>query len=111
MKRLKRDGGLVSPKPGRTPDGAKKMDSNPASISIPSDWYDENSWSAAMHERKSSVQRPVVTFGQTFSTSRSDAINPAATTTVSARSPELIQKTVGAYHSRFTGPSAPSCSR
>src|SRR6476659_8149275 len=103
MKRLKGDGGSAAPSPGRMPRGAKKREMNPASSSIPSDWYDEKSSSAATHDRKSSVQRAAVARGQTFATSRSEATIPAATTRVSAASPEPSQRRVGAYQARSTG--------
>src|SRR3954452_18240801 len=97
MNRLKGDGGSAAPSPGRMPRGAKKHEMKPASSSIPSDWYDEKSCSAATHDRKSSVAAATAIRGQTLATSRSDATMPAPTTSVSARSPEPSQSSVGAY--------------
>ena len=42
------------------PRGAKKTESNPASSSIPSDWYEEKSCAAATNERKKTVHSSVV---------------------------------------------------
>src|SRR3954463_4871041 len=103
MKRLNGDGGSAAPSPGRMPRGAKKMEMNPASSSIPSDWYDEKSCSAATQERKSSVDRPTVRRGQTFATSSSEQAIPAHASSVSAPSPAPSQSSVGAYHTRRTG--------
>src|SRR5678816_2745035 len=97
MKRLNADGGVLAPSFGRTPRGAKKIERNPASSSIPSDWYDEKSCSAAIHERKRTVHSATLSFGQTFATSAREQSTPAATTTVSAVSPALIHNNVGAY--------------
>src|SRR5678810_1386648 len=89
MNRLARDGGLLAPSFGRKPRGAKKIERNPASSSIPSDWYDEKSWSAAMHDRKSSVHNATVSFGAMLPTSSSEHTSPAATSRVRAVSPAL----------------------
>jgi hypothetical protein len=97
MKRLSADGGWVAPSFGRRPRGAKKIERNPASSSIPSDWYDEKSWSAAIHERKSSVHNATESFGAMLTTSSSEHMNPAATSSVSAVSPALNHSRVGAY--------------
>src|SRR3954462_5547968 len=91
MNRLNRDGGSVAPSPGRNPRGAKKIERNPASSSMPSDWYDEKSWSAAMHERNSTVDNATVSFGAMWATSSIEHMTPAATTSVSAVSPALSQ--------------------
>src|SRR3954470_18048106 len=104
MNRLSRDGGSAAPSPGRTPRGAKKREMNPASSSIPSDWYDEKSCSAATHDRNSSVQMPTVSRGHTFAASRREAAMPPATSIVSAALPEPSQSSVGAYQKRSTGP-------
>src|SRR6478672_986801 len=98
MKRLNAEGGLVAPSRGRRPGGARKIERNPASNSIPSDWYDEKSCSAPMHERKSRVQSAVVHLGQTLKTTSSDATIPATTIVASAASDALIQSNVGANH-------------
>src|SRR3954464_8046803 len=95
MKRLNRDGGSVAPSPGRTPEGAKNIDRNPASSNIPSDWYDEKSCSTAMHDRKSRVHSATVTRGQTLTVSSSEQISPAPITSQSAVSPAPSQKSVG----------------
>src|SRR6476620_1884943 len=97
MKRLNADGGWVAPRFGRTPRGAKKIERNPASSSMPSDWYDEKSWSAAMHDRKSSVHNAPVSFGAMLATSSSEHTSPAATSRVRAVSPALTHSRVGAY--------------
>src|SRR5678809_1505540 len=97
MNRLARDGGLLAPSFGRTPRGAKKIERNPASSSIPSDWYAEKSCSAAIHERNSSVHNATVTFGAMLATSSSEHTTPAATISVSVVSPALNQSSVGAY--------------
>src|SRR6266404_5370802 len=110
MKRLQRDGGSVAPSPGCNPRGAKKNERNPASSSIPSDWYDEKSCSAAMHERNSTVHNATVSLGQTLKTSSSETMRPAPTTRVSAVSLALSQNRVGAYQQRATGPNMPESS-
>src|SRR3954467_11017826 len=97
MNRLNRDGGSVAPSPGRNPRGAKNIERNPASSSIPSDWYDEKSWSAAMHERKKSVHSATLSRGQMLATRSSEQTIPASTTPSRAESEELIQNNVGAY--------------
>jgi hypothetical protein len=73
------------------------MEMKPASSSIPSDWYDEKSWSTAMHDRKSRVHRATVTRGQTLAASSSEQTMPAPTTRVRARSLAPSQNRVGAY--------------
>src|SRR6266581_2513476 len=105
MNRLKREGGSLAPSPGRVPRGAKKKERNPASSSIPSDWYDEKSCSPPMQERKSTVQIVTVSFGRKLKTRRVDAMRPATTTRVRAKSDALIQSSVGAYQTRSIGPS------
>lgn len=59
-----------------------------------------------MHERKRIVHNAVVSRGQAFSTSRTEAISPAATTSISARSLELTHSKVGANQMRPSGPTA-----
>src|SRR2546423_150848 len=105
MNKLKREGGSVTPSPGRIPRGATKNEMNAASISIPSDWYDEKSCSAPMHERKSRVQSATINFGQTLKTRSTDAKIPATTMSVSIASDALIQRSVGAYQTRSREPS------
>src|SRR5690349_22804500 len=105
MNRLKRDGGPAAPRPGRRPGGVNQNETNPASRSIPSDWYDEKSCNAATHERKSSVHRAVVRRGKTFAVSSSDETRPQTMTVVSPRSPAPNQKIVGAYQTPLAAPS------
>src|SRR5947207_9187074 len=105
MKRLKRDGGSLSASPGRFPRGAKKSERNPASSSIPSDWYDEKSCNAPMQERKETVQIAIVPFGQKLKTRRIEATSPATTNSVRAESDAFIQSSVGAYQTRSIEPS------
>src|SRR6185503_21128702 len=104
MNRLRRDGGSAEPSFGRMPRGASQQAMKPASRSMPSDWYDEKSWSEATQERKRAVQAIVVRRGQMFAMSRSDATIPAPMTTESAPSPAPSQKSVGAYQSARTTP-------
>src|SRR3954464_14810194 len=104
MNKLNRDGGSFRPSPGRRPRGAKKNEIKPASRSIPSDWYDEKSWSAPMHERKSTVHIATAGRGATLTISRTDATIPATTISVSAKSEALSQSRVGAYQTRSTTP-------
>src|SRR3954471_12442391 len=101
MKRLTLDGGSAAPSPGQTPRGAKKHEMNPASSSMPSDWYDEKSCSTAMHERKSSVASAIASFGQTFTVMSSEQKRPATTSVVNAVSLAFNQKTDGIYQSRL----------
>src|SRR5215208_7102913 len=98
--RLARDGGSLAPSPGRTPRGAKKIEMNPASSSIPSDWYDEKSCSAPTHDMKSSVQSATVSRGHTLTVRSTEQTMPAATTAVSAASLALAQNKVGASQKR-----------
>ena len=100
MKRLIHDGGLEEPRPGRRPLGAKNIDRNPASSSMPSDWYEENSCSVETQERNRIVDSATVTRGEMFATRSSDEIIPAASKIVSAASPEPAQSTDGTYQSR-----------
>src|SRR6478672_7004217 len=104
MKKLKRDGGSVAPSPGRIPRGTKKIDRNPASSSMPSDWYDEKSWRAAMQDRKRIAHNATLSRGQTLATRRSEQMRPAPTSATSAVSDALIQNNVGAYQTRSTTP-------
>src|SRR5436305_14725021 len=82
--RANRKGGSRSPSPGRRPPGAKKMDKNPASSSIPSDWYEEKSCAAATKERKRTVQIAQVPRGHMLNTSKSEAPSPAHTSAETA---------------------------
>src|SRR6266571_725774 len=75
--KLAREGGLALPHPGRHPCGAKNMPINPASSSIPSDWYAEKSCAALTNERKHTKQIASIPRGQKFKTSSTDAIMPA----------------------------------
>src|SRR4051794_1651189 len=102
MNRLALDGGSLSPRRGRNPRGEKNVEMNPASSSIPSDWYDEKSCSAAMHDKKSSVDSATLALGQTFATRRSDERMPANTTTISAASLALVHRSVGTYQNRWS---------
>src|SRR6266550_3233930 len=104
MNRLNPDGGSRSPRPGRYPLGAKKNEMKPASSSIPSDWYDEKSCSAPMHERKSRVHSAIVHLGEMLKTTSTDTTMPAMTTSVSAASDALIQSSVGAYQNPCAAP-------
>src|SRR6185437_14640281 len=97
MNRLKREGGSLAPSPGHRPRGANQKAMNPASMSMPSDWYDEKSCRVAMHERKSRVASAIVSRGQTFATTSTEHAIPATTTIVSARSPAPSQNRLGAY--------------
>src|SRR5438270_13897180 len=83
-KRASREGGDGAPSPGHRPRGAKKTEMNPASSSIPSDWYEEKSCAAATKERKSRVQMAQVPRGQTPTVNRTEATRPPATSAVSA---------------------------
>src|SRR5690348_12567955 len=104
MKRLKPEGGSAKPRRGRVPRGAKNSERNPASSSIPSDWYDEKSWRTAMHERNSSVLMPIIRRGLMLTTISSDARSPMTNDAVSAASLALSQNSDGAYHTRRTKP-------
>src|SRR5216684_5902571 len=94
---LAREGGLASPHPGRNPRGAKKIEMNPASSSIPSDWYAEKSCAALTNERKHTRQTTSIPRGQRFKTSSTDAIMPTQQSPVSMC--ELLENhsSVGAY--------------
>src|SRR5256885_8937895 len=102
----KRDGGSFAPSPGRAPRGAKKKEMKPASSSIPSDWYDEESCSEAMHERKSSVQTAIIARGAKLKTNKTDATMPTMITSESAASDVLSHSSVGVYQIFFSAPIA-----
>src|SRR4051794_25174065 len=95
-KRLARDGGECSPQRGRNPEGAKNMDINPASSSIPSDWYPEKSWAALTNERKHRKQITSIPRGQILKTSSSEAIIPTMQSASSILGPLETHNKVGA---------------
>src|SRR5689334_21669674 len=99
-----RDGGLCAPSPGRRPRGARKKEMKPASSSIPSDWYEEKSCSAAMQERKSTVHTATIQRGAMLNTNRIDAVIPKLMTTVCAGSDAFSQNSVGSYQIFSTPP-------
>jgi hypothetical protein len=55
-----------------------------------------------MHDRKSSVDRATLAFGQRFATRSSEDTIPATTTTVSAASVAFVHNTVGTYQKRWS---------
>src|SRR5665213_3218733 len=83
---LAHEGGDHVPNPGRTPRGASSTAATPAWSNMPSDWYDENVWSAATQVRKSTVHTAAITRGHRLIVSNAAATNPAPTTTRSAPS-------------------------
>src|SRR5690242_12869176 len=97
MNRLMREGGSCAPSLGRNPRGANQIEMNPASSSIPSDWYEEKSCSVAMNERNSSVQIAIISRGQMFAVRSNEHTIPAATAANSAPSSQRAQKMLGAY--------------
>ena len=94
---LAREGGLASPSLGRNPRGAKNKEINPASSSIPSDWYPEKSCAALTKERKHAKQIASIPRGHKFNTSSTDAIIPTQQIPVSMCRPLENHSSVGAY--------------
>src|SRR5581483_3318941 len=94
-KRLSCDGGECSPQRGRNPDGAKNREINPASSSMPSDWYPEKSCAALTNERKHTQQISNIPRGQILNTKSREAIIPAMQTADSMRGPLAIQSRLG----------------
>ncbi len=70
---------------------------NPASSSIPSDWYAEKSCAALTKERKHTKQTASIPRGQKFKTSNTDAIMPAQQIPVSICAVLENHSSVGAY--------------
>src|SRR5262252_5126679 len=97
---LAREGGPVSPSPGRAPAGARKKQRKPAASSIPSDWYPEKSSAAATNERKRTKHSANVARGQRFRISRIDASMPSQHSAPRAWEPFASQASVGAYQKR-----------
>src|SRR6185437_5888696 len=91
------DGGSSAPSPGKMPRGANQIEMNPASSSIPSDWYDENTCSVDTNDRNTRVQIAVIQRGHTFAVSSREETSPTTTATVSAPSPDRSQNTLGVY--------------
>src|SRR5215469_8502518 len=96
-----RDGGDDAASPGRRPRGARQIQAMPACSSMPSDWYEAKSCSAAMQERKAIVHKREASRGITLSTRTSDAARPTHTMMLSARSLEDSQNSVGAIQYRL----------
>src|SRR5215471_9032900 len=94
---LAREGGLASPHPGRDPRGAKKNEMNPASSSMPSDWYAEKSCDALTNERKHTRQTASIPRGHRFNTSSTEAIMPTQQIPVSICVLLENHSSVGAY--------------
>ena len=95
---------MSPPEARRNPGGAKNRQINPASSSIPSDWYPEKSCAALTNERNATKQMSSVTRGQMFSTRRIEAAIPAQHNISSERSLLPIQSIVGANQKRATPP-------
>src|SRR3954462_4035565 len=98
--KLAREGGCPPPNPGRIPGGAKNKHMNPASSSMPSDWYEEKSAAAAMNERKQTKQTTNMPRGQMLKTNSAAAIIPTQHKLISMPDPLEIQSAEGAYHRR-----------
>ena len=98
--RLARDGGWLAPNPGRQPEGAKKSARNPASSSMPSDWYPEKSWAALTKERKQAKQTRSMARGKTLQVTSSEAARPAQQRAMTACEPLPNQSTDGANQYR-----------
>src|SRR4051812_19930156 len=109
-KRASREGGWISPSPGRRPPGAKNKERKPASRSIPSDWYEEKSCAAATKERKRMVQIAQAPRGQTLSVSRMEAARPTATRSESAVCEVPSQSSDGTCQSAESDGPCPSAS-
>src|SRR5438094_9366696 len=95
-----RIGGRRRPNPGRKPTGARNSEMNPASSSMPSDWYPENSPAALTNERKHAKQISKAARGNIFSITNSDAMIPTQLSAVSACDPVENHSSVGAYQKR-----------
>src|SRR5689334_1539658 len=94
---LAREGGLVSPHPGRNPRGAYNSEMNPASSNIPSDWYAEKSCAPLTNDRKHTKQIASIPRGHKFKTSSTEAIIPTQQSPISMCRPLENQSSVGAY--------------
>src|ERR1700730_16160089 len=95
--RLARMGGCVRPSPGRHPGGAKNMEMNPASSSMPSDWYPANSEAALTKERKQTKHTASIPRGQMFTVTSSAAIIPSQHKPSNRCELAENHNTVGAY--------------
>src|SRR3954447_4841351 len=95
-----RIGGWRNPNAGRKPIGARNREINPASSSIPSDWYPENSPAALTNERKHTKQISNAARGNIFATTSSDAMRPIQHNAISACDPLENHSKVGAYQKR-----------
>src|ERR1700733_8519573 len=98
--RLARDGGCRSLQPGRNPGGAKNSAMNPASSSMPSDWYPEKSCAALTKERKQRKQINNVQRGQMLRNTNSDASIPTQQSANRACGLDENQSSVGANQKR-----------
>src|SRR4051794_20864515 len=103
--KLARDGREFNPSPGQNPRGAKNNEINPASSSIPSDWYPEKSCAALTNEMKQAKQTTSIPRGQTFATTSKDASMPIQHKLTSMCVPAEIHKSVGANQSPRATPS------
>src|SRR5271169_3268541 len=92
--------------PGRNPPGAIKSERNPASSSIPSDWYPEKSPAALTKERKQTKQMASIPRGQIFKTNRAAAAMPSQQSPISMYEPLENHRTLGTYQYRAW----PTCS-
>src|SRR5580658_3813049 len=99
--RLRRMGGCAAPRPERNPGGARNMEMNPASSSIPSDWYDEKSPAALTNARKQIQQRSRLARGQRLRKTAMEASRPIHVTATMKCVLEDIQKSEGAIQKRL----------
>src|SRR5665213_3396173 len=95
-KRLAREGGCGAAKPGQKPRGAKKSARNPASSSMPSDWYPEKSPATETKDKKHAKQNAKLTRGHTLQKASNEAARPTHMIALSAVSLDEIQNNDGA---------------
>src|SRR5580692_7662793 len=96
-KKLMRDGGWAAPHPGKIPPGDKNSAINPASSSMPSDWYIEKTSVAVTNDKKQTKQTKKLSRGHTLTSATSEAISPIQVTANSIEELCDVQKSVGAY--------------
>src|SRR5947208_1239181 len=109
--RLAGDGGAAAPSPGRAPADAKKMETKPASSSMPSDWYDENTCAPEINDRNAITATATARRGQRLTSSNSEAASPTPTSADSAASPLPSQSRVGTSQSARASPSSARAAR
>src|SRR5215813_10066748 len=99
-KTMARLGKSAMARPGRRPFGAKNNARKPASSSIPSDWYPENSPAALTKDRKHTKQTSRAPRGTMLAITSNDATIPTQHKAIKECDPLEHQSSVGADQNR-----------